>query len=72
MNRDQYMRHNKWGVRITKRGTDYDTAEVVKCLGFPGESVLARAMWPNDAMSVVNEHNDSLARSLFDQELPTI
>lgn len=53
---------------MVKRGNDYDTAEIVKGLGFPGEVILARAMWPNDAMTVVNEHNDVLAKILFVQD----
>ena len=66
-NRDQFYRHNKWGTRIIKRGTDYDSAQVVKCKDFPDEVVLAKAMWPNDAINVVNEHNDTLAAALFKQ-----
>jgi hypothetical protein len=64
---DQFMRHNKWGVRVIKRGTDYDTAEIVNMLGFPDEVILARAMWPDDANRVCNEHNDTLAKMLFPQ-----
>jgi hypothetical protein len=30
MDLDQFFRSNKWGVRIIKRGQDYDVAEVVK------------------------------------------
>lgn len=68
MNKDQYFRNNKWEVRVIKRGQDYDVAEVVKCLGFPGEVVLGRAMWPDHANTIANEHNDSLAKILFSQD----
>jgi hypothetical protein len=68
MTNDQYFRHNKWGVRIVKRGTDYDVADVVKCLGFPDEVTLGKAMWPDHANTIVNEHNDSLAKFLFPQD----
>jgi hypothetical protein len=66
--RDQFMRFNKWGVRVIKRGTDYDSAEIVKMIGFPDEVIMARAMWPDDAMRVCNEHNDTLAKLLFKQD----
>lgn len=66
--RDQYLRHNKWSVRVIHRGTDYDTADVVKNLGFPDEEILARAMWPDHANAVAHEHNDSLAKALFAQD----
>lgn len=68
MNKDQFYRDNKWGVRIIKRGGDYDVAEVCKCLGFPSEVILGRAMWPDYAMKIVDEHNTSLALILFPQE----
>lgn len=66
-NPDLYYRINKWGVRIIKRGTDYDTAEVVKGLGFPDEVILGRALWPDHANTICDEHNDSLAKALFPQ-----
>lgn len=66
--RDQYFRDNKWGVRIIKRGGDYDVAEVVKCIGFPDEQILGRAMWPDHANTICEEHNDSLAKALFPQD----
>jgi hypothetical protein len=66
---DQYFRENKWGVRITKRGNDYDTAMVVKQIGFPTEQILGRAMWPDHANTICEEHNESLAKVLFTQEV---
>lgn len=65
---DQYYRANKWGARVIRRGADNDSAEIVKCLGFPGEEVLARAVWPDQAQRVCDEHNDALAKVLFKQE----
>jgi len=65
---DQFYRSNKWSVRIVKRGGDYDVAEVVKCLGFPNEVILGRAMWPDHANTICEEHNASLALALFEQE----
>lgn len=67
---DQYFRDNTWGVRIIRRGGDYDTAQVVKCLGFPHEQILGRAMWPDNANTICEEHNDSLAKALFKQDKP--
>ncbi|MDE2097626.1 MAG: hypothetical protein KGL39_10295 [Patescibacteria group bacterium] len=66
--KDQSYRHNKWGVRIIKRGTDYDVAEVVKCLGFPDEKILGRAMWPDYAAQIVDEHNATIAQAVFAQD----
>lgn len=66
--RDRFYRLNKWGVRIIRTGGDNDSAHVVKCMGFPNEVVIARAMWPTDANNLVNEHNDALAKALFDQD----
>jgi hypothetical protein len=63
-----YYRFNKWSTRVIKRGTEMDTAEVVKCKGFPDEVVLARAMWPDQARAVVEEHNASIARLCFRQD----
>lgn len=65
--RDQLYRHNKWGARVIYRGTDNDSAEIVKGLGFPGEEVLCRAIWPDQAQRVCDEHNDTLAKLLFKQ-----
>jgi len=66
--KDFYFRKNKWGVRIIKRGTDYDVADVIKGMGFPDEEILGRAMWPDHANTIVEEHNNSLAIILFPQE----
>lgn len=66
--RRQYFRDNKWGVRIIKRGDDYDVGMVVKCLGFPDEQILGRAMWPDHANTICEEHNDALAKALFLQD----
>lgn len=68
MDNDSIYRRNKWGVRVIKRGSDYDSAEILNHKDFPDEIVIAKAMWPNDAMQCVNEHNDCLARILFIQE----
>lgn len=69
MTPDQTFRSNKWGVEIVKRGTDYDVANVVKNKGFPDAQIIARAMWPDDAMRVCNEHNEAMAVALFPQEV---
>ncbi len=66
---NQYFRDNKWSVRIIRRGADYDTAEVVKCLGFSEEVILGRGLWPDHANTICNEHNDSLAKALFQQKM---
>lgn len=67
--KDQYYRDNKWETRVIRRGSDYDTAEIVKQLGFPSEIVLARAVWPDQAQRVCDEHNDALAKMLFKQDV---
>jgi hypothetical protein len=67
--KDQLARHNKWSVRVIKRGTDYDSAQVVKNMDFPDEVILAKAMWPTDAWNIVNEHNDAMAKTLFNQDI---
>ena len=69
MNTDpnQFYRNNKWGARVIKRGNDNDSAEIAKCLGFPDEVILARAMWPDQAQRVCDEHNDAMAKILFIQ-----
>ena len=67
--KDQFYRANKWNIRTIKRGTDYETAEVVKCLGFPNEKIIARAMWPSYALEICEEHNKALALALFEQEI---
>ena len=69
-NPDQYYRDNKWLVRVIKRGQDIDTAKIVKCKGFPDEVVLARAVWPDQAQRVCDEHNDALCKVLFRQDEP--
>ena len=63
-----FFRKNKWSVRIIKRGSDYNVAEVVKCLGFPDEVILGRAMWPDHANTICEEHNATLAKALFIQD----
>jgi hypothetical protein len=65
--RDQLYRRNKWGLRVIRRDTDYNSAQIVKCTGFPDEVILARAMWPGHARAVVDEHNDAMAKALFPQ-----
>ena len=65
--RDQFYRNNKWGTRVIKRGTDNDSAEIVKCLGFSDEEILCRAIWPDQAQRVCDEHNDAMAKILFKQ-----
>lgn len=66
--KDQYYRDNKWGVRVIRRGSDYDSAEIVKRLGFPNEVILCRAIWPDQAQRVCDKHNDALAKVLFHQD----
>ncbi len=64
---EQYFRFNKWGIEIVKRGSDYDVANVVKGPDGPDPEILGRAMWPDHAMRIVDEHNDTLAKALFPQ-----
>jgi hypothetical protein len=71
-NADCFYQKNKWGVRVIKRGQDNDSALVAKCLNFPNEEVLARAMWPDQAQRLCDEHNDALAKILFPQNAPPL
>lgn len=63
---EEYFLRRHWSVRVINRGSDYDVANVVRGNPPDGE-ILARAIWPDYAKRLVDEHNEDLARCLFQQ-----